>query len=69
MTTSNSQNSPVHVIVDNREQKLMKALDHRRDNITYETNQLDIADIVITQDLISLHLSLNILFQSDLMRN
>ena len=26
MTTSNSQNSPVHIILDNREHKLMKAL-------------------------------------------
>ena len=51
MTSSNSQNSPVHVIVDNREHKLMNALEQRKDAITYETKQLDIADIVITQDV------------------
>ena len=51
MSPSNSQNSLVHVILDNREQKLMKVLDQRKDKITYETKQLDIADIVITQDV------------------
>lgn len=51
MTSSNSQNSTVHVILDKREHKLMKALDQRKATITYETKQLDIADIVITQDV------------------
>lgn len=51
MTVSDYQNSLVHVILDNREHKLMKALDQRKDKITYEIKQLDIADIVITQDV------------------
>ena len=51
MATTNSQNPTVHVIVDSREHKLMKALDQRKDNIAYEAKQLDIADIVINQDV------------------
>lgn len=51
MTILNSQNPSVHVILDNREHKLMTVLDQRKETITYETRQLDIADIVITQDV------------------
>ncbi len=38
-----TQNKPLHVIVDNREQKLMALLDKKKDVITYESKQLDIA--------------------------
>ena len=41
----------VHVIVDNREHKLQKVLDQRKDRITYEVEQLEVADIVITKDV------------------
>ncbi len=46
-----NQNKPLHVIVDNREQKLMALLDKKKDIITYESKQLDIADIVISEDI------------------
>ncbi|MFX1323293.1 MAG: ERCC4 domain-containing protein, partial [Promethearchaeota archaeon] len=46
-----SQNKLLHVIVDNREQKLMALLDKKKDIITYESKQLDIADIVISEDI------------------
>ncbi len=39
------------IIVDNREHKLMKLLDGKRDKIVYESKQLDIADIVVSQDV------------------
>ena len=45
------RNTLLHVIIDNREQKLMKLLDLKKDNITYEKKQLDVADIVITKDV------------------
>ncbi|MFX1277654.1 MAG: ERCC4 domain-containing protein [Promethearchaeota archaeon] len=46
-----SHNTTLHVIIDNREQKLMKLLDKKKDKITYENRQLDIADILITKDV------------------
>ena len=46
-----NQNKLLHVIVDNREQKLMALLDKKKDIITYESKQLDIADIVISEDI------------------
>ena len=46
-----SQNKLLHVIVDNREQELMALLDKKKDIITYESKQLDIADIVISEDI------------------
>jgi len=46
-----SQNKLLHVIIDNREQKLMALLDKKKDIITYESKQLDIADIVISEDI------------------
>ncbi|TKJ18986.1 MAG: hypothetical protein CEE43_16780 [Promethearchaeota archaeon Loki_b32] len=46
-----TQNKPLHVIVDNREQKLMALLDKKKDVITYESRQLDIADIVVSSEV------------------
>ncbi len=46
-----TENKPLHVIIDNREQKLMALLDNKKDIITYESKQLDIADIVISSDV------------------
>ena len=40
-----------HIIVDNREGKLMEVLDRKSDVITYESKQLDIADIIITSEV------------------
>jgi len=41
----------VHIIVDHRENKLKALLDKKKENITYESKQLDIADIVITSEV------------------
>ncbi|HEC37319.1 MAG TPA: hypothetical protein ENI29_03725 [bacterium] len=41
----------VHVIVDDRERKLKAVLDGKKDTITYESKRLDIADIVVTEDV------------------
>ncbi len=46
-----SQKDPLHVIIDNREQKLKHLLDKRKDTITYDSEQLDIADIVISEEV------------------
>ncbi|MFX1500636.1 MAG: ERCC4 domain-containing protein [Promethearchaeota archaeon] len=46
-----TENKPLHVIIDTREQKLMALLDIKKDIITYESKQLDIADIVISNDV------------------
>ncbi len=40
----------LRIIIDNRERKLMTILDSK-ENIVYESKQLDIADIVISQDV------------------
>ena len=45
------QNKLLHVIIDNRETKLKAILDQKKDIITYEMKQLDIADIVISGDV------------------
>ncbi|MFX1314788.1 MAG: ERCC4 domain-containing protein [Promethearchaeota archaeon] len=45
------QNKLIHVIIDNRETKLKAILDQKKDIITYEMKQLDIADIVISGDV------------------
>ncbi len=37
----------LHVIIDNREQKLKHILDLKKDIITYDSEQLDVADIVV----------------------
>jgi len=41
----------VHIIVDHRENKLKAVLDKKKEKITYESKQLDIADIVITSEV------------------
>jgi len=46
-----TQNGLLHVIIDNREQKLKGLLDNKSDTITYESKQLDIADIVISSEV------------------
>lgn len=46
-----SQKDLLHIIIDNREQKLKHLLDKRKDTITYDSEQLDIADIVISKDV------------------
>ena len=46
-----SKNKRMHVIIDHRENKLKSILDKKKDTITYESQQLDIADIVISSDV------------------
>lgn len=46
-----TQNKLLHVIIDNRETKLKVLLDKKKDTITYESKQLDIADIVISSEV------------------
>ena len=46
-----TQNKPLHVIIDNREQKLKALLDKKKDIITYESKQLDIADVIISSEV------------------
>ncbi|MFX1601544.1 MAG: ERCC4 domain-containing protein [Promethearchaeota archaeon] len=46
-----TQNKPLHVIIDNREQKLKTLLDKKKEIITYESKQLDIADIIISSEV------------------
>ncbi|MFX1313392.1 MAG: ERCC4 domain-containing protein [Promethearchaeota archaeon] len=46
-----STNKVLHVIIDHRENKLKTILDKKKDTITYETKQLDVADIIITNEV------------------
>jgi ERCC4-type nuclease len=46
-----SQNKLLHIIIDNREQKLKAIFDQKKDIITYESKQLDIADVIISEDI------------------
>ncbi len=46
-----SQTTVLNVIIDNRERKLMKLLEEKYPNIKFEAKQLDIADIVISEDV------------------
>jgi len=46
-----SQTNILQVIIDNRERKLIKLLEEKYTNIKFETKQLDIADIVISEDV------------------
>ena len=39
------------IIIDNREQKLINILDQKKDIIKYDTEQLDVADIVISDEV------------------
>ena len=41
----------LQIIVDNRERKLMALLDKKKDTITYKSEQLDIADIIISDEV------------------
>ena len=41
----------VHIIIDHRENKLKALLDKKKEKITYESKQLDIADIVISSEV------------------
>jgi len=41
----------LHIIVDNRERKLKALLDKKKDIITYDSEQLDIADIIISEEV------------------
>ena len=45
------QNEKVHLIIDNRENKLKALFDKKKDIVTYESQQLDIADIIITNEV------------------
>ena len=46
-----TQDNKLFFILDNRERKLMEIFDKKKDIISYETKQLDIADIVISSDI------------------
>ncbi len=46
-----NQIEQVHIIVDHRENKLKVVLDKKKEKISYESKQLDIADIVISKDV------------------
>jgi Fanconi anemia group M protein len=46
-----TQNKLLHIIIDNREQKLKTLFDKKKDTIRYESKQLDIADVVISSEV------------------
>jgi ERCC4-type nuclease len=46
-----SQNKALKVIIDNRERKLMDLLDKKKEKIIYESKKLDIADIIISEEV------------------
>jgi ERCC4-type nuclease len=46
-----SKSSNLEIIIDNRERKLIALLEENYPNIKFEAKQLDIADIVITEDV------------------
>ncbi len=46
-----SQINPLHIIIDNREQKLKNLFDRKKDVITYDSEQLDVADVVISEEV------------------
>ena len=46
-----NQTNTLRLIIDNRERKLIKLLESKFPNINVETQQLDIADIVISEDV------------------
>ena len=45
------QKESLSIIVDNRERKLMSILDKSYKHVKYEAKQLDIADVVISEDV------------------
>lgn len=46
-----SSNKLLHIILDNREKKLIKIFSNKKDQFSFETKQLDVADIIITEDV------------------
>jgi len=46
-----NESSMLNIIVDTRERKLMKVLDGKKDKINYTVEQLDIADIIISEEV------------------
>jgi len=46
-----SETSALKIIIDNRERKLIKLIETKFPNIDFEIKQLDIADIVISEDV------------------
>jgi ERCC4-type nuclease len=46
-----NQSNMLNIIIDTRERKLMKILDEKKDIINYTVEQLDIADIIISDDV------------------
>lgn len=46
-----SQIKPLRIIVDNRERKLMEIFDLKSDKIIYESEQLEVADVLVSQDV------------------
>ncbi|MFW9852301.1 MAG: ERCC4 domain-containing protein [Candidatus Thorarchaeota archaeon] len=41
----------MHIIIDHRERKLIKSLDKISEKISYETKSLEVADIIISEDV------------------
>ncbi len=46
-----NSNTKLHIIIDHRERKLTKGLDKKSDKISYETKNLEVADIIISEDV------------------
>ncbi|MFX1426504.1 MAG: ERCC4 domain-containing protein, partial [Promethearchaeota archaeon] len=46
-----NQKEQIHIIIDHRENKLKALFDKKKDIITYESKQLDIADIIISSEV------------------
>ena len=46
-----SNNKILQIIIDHREKKLKELFDQKKDKVQYESKQLDIADIVVSQDV------------------
>ena len=46
-----NSDTKLYIIIDHRERKLAKGLDKRSDTITYETKNLEVADIIISEDV------------------
>ncbi|MFX1573620.1 MAG: ERCC4 domain-containing protein [Promethearchaeota archaeon] len=46
-----NHNKILHITIDHRENKLKTILDKKKDTITYESKQLDVADIIITNEV------------------
>ncbi len=46
-----NQSNMLNIIIDTRERKLMKILDEKKDILNYTVEQLDIADIIISDDV------------------